>query len=159
MKHYVYRYGIGAKSWGSPPVSCSSSGLSEILGNDFIVSLGCGWGGAAAGSPSGTYGGGAGTRQEQAGTLMHELGHTLSLGHGGPAYDNPVPPYGGTNYNMNCKANYFSVMSYSHQVPTASLPAGNTSDNWDGVRVNGAPTGGTSPNLRYKHVARNCVRL
>ena len=78
---------------------------------------------------------------------MHELGHTLGLGHGGPAYDTPSPPFGGTNYNMNCKPNYFSVMSYSRQVPTASLPAGNTINDWDYVRSNGAPTGGTSPNL------------
>ena len=138
MKHYVYRYGIGAKSWGSPPTACSPSGIAEVLGNDFIVSLGCGFG---------SFGGSAGTREEQAGTLMHELGHTLGLGHGGPAYDTPSPPFGGTNYNMNCKPNYFSVMSYSRQIPTASLPAGNTINDWDYVRSNGAPSGGTSPNL------------
>ena len=52
MKHYVYRYGIGAKSWGSPPSACSPSGIAEVLGNDFIVSLGCGFG---------SFGGSAGT--------------------------------------------------------------------------------------------------
>ena len=43
-----------------------------------------------------------GSRTEQAGTLMHELGHTLGLRHGG-------------NENVNNKPNYLSVMNYNFQ--------------------------------------------
>ena len=43
-----------------------------------------------------------GTTDQQAGTLMHELGHNLGLRHGGLD-------------NVNCKPNYLSVMNYSRQ--------------------------------------------
>jgi hypothetical protein len=73
-----------------------SSGTAEIPGNDFVVSLGGpGWGKDALGHP-------VGSRDQQAGTLMHELGHNLKLQHGG-------------NIAENCKPNYLSVMSYSRQ--------------------------------------------
>ncbi len=66
-----------------------SSGIAELPGNDFIVSLG-------------SFTGGKGNRDEQAGTFMHELGHTLNLGHGG-------------SDDINYKPNYLSIMSYSFQ--------------------------------------------
>ena len=56
-----------------------------------------------------------GTVLEQAGTLMHELGHTLTLTHGGTYYvdaQNPSVP----TYGLNCKPNALSVMSYLFQV-------------------------------------------
>lgn len=43
-----------------------------------------------------------GQKNLEAGTFMHELGHTLGLRHGG-------------NDQINCKPNYLSVMSYSFQ--------------------------------------------
>jgi hypothetical protein len=49
-----------------------------------------------------------------AGTLLHEIGHTLGLTHGGLYYDTPgsyVPTFGG-----NCKPNYQSVMNYLFQL-------------------------------------------
>lgn len=56
-----------------------------------------------------------GTVQQQAGTLMHEVGHTLTLTHGGTYYDDPNNPSVPT-YGLNCKPNFLSVMSYLFQV-------------------------------------------
>jgi uncharacterized repeat protein (TIGR01451 family) len=44
-----------------------------------------------------------GNQVTQATGFMHELGHTLGLRHGG-------------GDNLNCKPNYFSIMSYTHQL-------------------------------------------
>jgi len=67
-----------------------SSGFAQLPGHDFIVTLG------AWSTPGGTL-------IQQAGTLMHELGHTFGLDHGGIS---------GVNYQPN----YLSVMSYSYQI-------------------------------------------
>jgi hypothetical protein len=78
-------------------VGTTSSGCSQIGGSDLVVSLG---------SFATTLVGGVlharGTSDQQAGTLMHELGHNLGFRHGG-------------GDNVNCKPNYLSVMSYSRQ--------------------------------------------
>jgi hypothetical protein len=82
----------------------SGSGLSDIGGMGTLVTLGK-WGANA-------------TLSAKAGTLMHELGHTLGLSlHGGSYYDGL-----GINPNDyrpviedNCKPNYRSVMSYLFQ--------------------------------------------
>jgi hypothetical protein len=80
------------------------SGLARsIPGRDFIVSLG-------------GFTGAVGTRQEQAGTLMHELGHTLGLRHGG-------------RDNIHFKPNYVSVMNYSFQLN--GIPIGGVQGNFD----------------------------
>ncbi|ACK50076.1 hypothetical protein Msil_1107 [Methylocella silvestris BL2] len=69
----------------------TSSGLSRgIPESDFIETLG-GWG-----SNPGTF-------KEQAGTIMHELGHNLGLRHGGVDHENYKP-------------NHLSVMNYNYQV-------------------------------------------
>lgn len=78
--------------------SGNSSGRAEIHGNDVFVTLGDpAWGL----NDSGTHR--IGTRTEQAGTLMHELGHNLGLDHGG-------------DKDVNCKPNYISIMSYTFQM-------------------------------------------
>jgi hypothetical protein len=83
----------------------TGSGMSDIGGSDTLISLG-GWNltGAAAVNP-------------YAGTIMHELGHTLGLTHGGYSYPNHLAFQ---NYvpaiEPNCKPNYQSVMSYLFQV-------------------------------------------
>ena len=56
-----------------------------------------------------------GTTQVQTGTLLHELGHTLSLTHGGTFFADPSNPSLPT-YELNCKPNYLSVMNYLFQV-------------------------------------------
>jgi len=92
-KRAVYHYGIFIhKQCGNE----GSSGTSERPGNDIIVSLG------AQGWATDSSGHNVGSRDQQAGTLMHELGHNLNLQHGG-------------NVGENCKPNYLSVMSYSRQ--------------------------------------------
>jgi hypothetical protein len=83
----VYRYCIFADTHSDP----TSSGLAELPGNDFMVTLG-GW------SLPG------GTSDQQAGTFMHELGHNLGLKHGG-------------GDSILLKANYHSVMNYLWQTP------------------------------------------
>jgi X-X-X-Leu-X-X-Gly heptad repeat protein len=79
----------------------TTSGVSDIGGADSLVSLGL-W--KAAGR----------TDPVQAGTFMHELGHSLGLTHGGLYYDT-AGSYSPT-LEPNCKPNYQSVMSYQFQV-------------------------------------------
>jgi hypothetical protein len=91
-KSQAYRYGLFVNSIGG------ASGISVEYGNKVIVALG-----------SGIFGG-TPTENQQAGTLMHEIGHNLGLNHGGPNSK--------TDANINCKPNYASIMSYSRQLPT-----------------------------------------
>jgi hypothetical protein len=84
----VFHYNI----WGHSlcPEYGTVSGISRgIPASDFLVTLG-GWSGDV------------GTVGQQAGTLMHELGHGLSFRHGGDDHCNYEP-------------NYLSVMNYSFQ--------------------------------------------
>lgn len=79
----------------------TGSGFSDVGGADTLVTLGL-WG-----APGQSV-------QVQAGTFMHELGHSLGLTHGGLYYDQPnsyVP-----TIEANCKPNYQSVMNYLFQV-------------------------------------------
>ena len=87
-----FRYCVFADRLGASTVS----GTAEIVGNDFLVTLGA-W--PVAG----------GTWQQQAGVFMHELGHNLGLAHGGPVNNPQASP--------NFKPNYHSVMNYSWTVP------------------------------------------
>ena len=68
----IFRYGISARPGGF------GGGWGEIGGNDFIE------------------------YNHDGGTIMHELGHTLNLRHGG-------------DVNDNCKPNFVSVMNYDNQ--------------------------------------------
>ncbi len=95
-RRFVYHYCLFAHEL--TPLMSGTSGIAELPGNDFIVSLGNpGWGGI-------------GTFQQQAGTLMHEFGHNLDLGHGGGDH-------------VNYKPNYLSIMNYFFQM-SGVLPTG-----------------------------------
>ncbi|MEV2270773.1 zinc metalloprotease [Nonomuraea africana] len=92
-KKLVYHYVVFAHQHDNG----TSSGRAEIHGDDILVTLGADtWGLNDAGTHH------VGTRRQQAGTLMHELGHNLGLQHGGDS-------------DVNCKPNYISVMSYAFQ--------------------------------------------
>jgi uncharacterized repeat protein (TIGR01451 family) len=117
-REFVYRYTIfGHQTNARRPANDCTSGWAEgIPGGDFMVTLGGGtggtscWGNDAAGFSTGS-------RAQQAGTLMHEFGHTLGLGHGG-------------GDGVNRKPNYLSLMSYAFQMcsvpasPAGILPGG-----------------------------------
>jgi hypothetical protein len=87
-RRFAYRYCIFAHRL-EPDSRSSGQAEAVAAANDLIVSLGA-------------WTDNIGTAQEQAGTLMHELGHTLGLSHGG-------------NENTNYKPNYLSVMNYMFQ--------------------------------------------
>ena len=102
-KRLAFHYGLFVhnQSPTAPAATSSNSGCAELFGNDFMVSLG-GWdppSPAIAG-----HSGGVGSRPQQAGTFMHELGHNLGLRHGGVD-------------NTNCKPHHLSVMNYAYQFP------------------------------------------
>ncbi|MEQ1573768.1 MAG: Ig-like domain-containing protein [Vicinamibacterales bacterium] len=112
----MFRYVLFAHALGVPKADClvngfpdltcqdsnplfhvpvTNTGAGDFPGGDAIVTLG-GFN-DAGGLP-------VGTDYMQAATLMHELGHTFQLRHGG-ALDEP-----------NCKPNYLSVMNYLFQL-------------------------------------------
>jgi hypothetical protein len=83
----IFHYTVFAHQYNG---GCSSGLSRGIPASDFIVSLGC-W-------PDQV-----GTKIEQAGTFMHELGHNLALRHGGKDHENYKP-------------NFLSVMNYFFQL-------------------------------------------
>lgn len=88
--HYcimAHQYDLGTGPSGS-------SGFAEIVGDDFIVTLG-------------SWSGQVGTPFDRAGTFVHELGHNLGLRHAGSQSESFFTQY---------KANYASVMTYRCQV-------------------------------------------
>jgi hypothetical protein len=123
-RHLSFRYVLfGHHLADSSGLPSPSSGEGEFHGNDAVISLG------DLPMPTGSYKallslsctpgdspyaccqpGDAEPvcvkRALEAATLMHELGHTLGLWHGG------------NEMFVNCKPNYPSVMSYSLQFPT-----------------------------------------
>ncbi len=83
---HLYDYGAGT----------GSSGLAELPGDDFLVSLGGGWTLDQIGTPF-----------DRAATFAHELGHNLGLRHAGDQNESVVTQY---------KPNYASIMAYRYQL-------------------------------------------
>jgi len=92
----IFHYLLMANSQNADG-SGGSSGIAEINGNDLIVSIG-NWGLNLSDDINTNM-----TINFQASTIMHELGHNLSLRHGGFE-------------NKNYKPNYLSVMNYLYQL-------------------------------------------
>lgn len=98
------------------------SGLGELPGNDYIITMG-NWGFATSpGVPINQL------INMQASTVMHELGHNLGLQHGG-------------NEDVNYKPNYWSIMNYLYQLNgLASDPTASTAyQRWRYNNGNGTP--------------------
>ena len=106
-----------------PPYTSTQSGIADVGGHHFVVSLGL-WGNPAFNgvSPATSPESDGQKPSVIASTLMHEQGHAIfTLAHGGPAakalsspqlYQSPLY----MSVTTNCKVNYLSVMSYSRQL-------------------------------------------
>jgi hypothetical protein len=107
--HHFVVFGHDSCSTPNPGTAqAGTTGLAEIKGNDLVVTLG-----------EFQYAGPPAVQvdekdREQSGTLMHELGHTLGLDHGGssdlPCSPTPCDP------SRTRKPNYISSMNYSYQL-------------------------------------------
>ena len=113
-RRLVFRYAIAGHS------SPSGGGRAEINGNDLLLGLGGAHKARAARDVAQHWG----TTFEkewldmEAGILMHELGHTLNLHHGGSdSSGNPVESPG-------CKPNHLSVMNFARVWNLAGLSVG-----------------------------------
>jgi sugar lactone lactonase YvrE len=110
----------------------SISGYSDLGGSDSAVTLGL-WETAPNQNMSKRA-------NVIAGTLFHEIGHTLGLSHGGLYYDGAAGSYVPT-FDVNCKPNYQSVMNYLFQLdgvgPNAAVAFSN--QQLDGEPLSGLP--------------------
>lgn len=107
-RRFAYHYGLFIHQLRN---GSAQSGQADEPGNDFVVAFG-GWnlGGMKDVDDDGLSDADVGTVLQQAGTLMHELGHNLGLRHGG-----------GDSFNR--KPNYPSIMNYAFQLTGVTFPA------------------------------------
>ena len=101
---------------GIPPFTTTASGVADVMGHHFVVSLGR-WGNPAFNGQNGLPTSDGQNPVVIAGTLAHEAGHALfGLAHGGGATGSLTNSNLLKSVTTNCKPNYLSVMSYSRQV-------------------------------------------
>ena len=102
LREGVYRYCVWAAKYdsGEERPSTNSTGLATFNSDRFVITN----------LPTGS--GGSTVRIKQAGTFMHEIGHTLGLTH------SFYPPKAANERagSYGYQPNYFSVMSYFHQL-------------------------------------------
>jgi len=95
----------------------SMSGFSDVGGQNSVISLGYGgWGPPTNPTSDGNK------WQTKAGTFMHELGHTMALTHGGFWYNNLAKNDYTPTFEVNCKPNVQTNMSYLFQVDLLEVP-------------------------------------
>jgi uncharacterized repeat protein (TIGR01451 family) len=101
LRDSIFRYAIFVHQTNARAASndCTSGWAKGIPSVNFLVSLGGTGTGGGACWVTDTGGNSVGNQNQQAGTLQHEFGHTLGLGHGG-------------GDGINNKPNYLSVMNY-----------------------------------------------
>jgi uncharacterized repeat protein (TIGR01451 family) len=114
-KAYVYHYMLSVNNLQNLG---STSGCSELPGNDAVVALGV----APSGFNPWNFSS-ADVVPSWAGTIMHEFGHNLGLRHGGGAAIDTDST--GALLSANCKPNYLSVMNYPLQMPDRPVPLAN----------------------------------
>ncbi len=107
--HRYVVFGHQSCSDTNPPAT-DGSGVAEVGGNDFIVTL----------APFDFTYTGTATQiekkriQHESGTFMHELGHNLGLCHGGASDPNASEPCPSTV--LNFEPNHVSSMNYNYQL-------------------------------------------
>lgn len=118
-----------------------SSGVAELQGNDFMVTLG-GW---ELSSQEGAGFSGEWLSAEenlrmliniQASTIMHELGHNLGLYHGG-------------SKDENYKPNYLSIMNYAYQLSGLPVPGSGEAIRYYWSQFTNDGRNSSSPFARY----------
>jgi uncharacterized repeat protein (TIGR01451 family) len=105
QRRWIFRYAV---SLALAPSCPSSGGWGEIGGNDFM------------------------DFNHDGGTILHELGHTLNLRHGG-------------NEDNNCKPNYVSGMNYDNQFGIQRVGGGTIIDYSPPRRALNGSTRGNAP--------------
>ena len=95
---WVHGFAMSGRDPGAQGVCC----VDDNAGKDVVVALGNKYR-----DP--------GFDREQSGVFMHELGHALGLDHGGGRELDPAcdPETADCQFEINCKPNYLSIMSYA----------------------------------------------